>query len=101
MKTVASLLGLPLLILLLIQTSFAWEPRLRHLRSLDVEKNKAWLLQNRNCPGCYLRGANFKNLDLSDCDLTGADLTYAIWTDGTQCQPGSIGKCVPPAPPQQ
>ena len=74
----------------------AWEPRLRHLRQLDVGKNVEQLLQLKRCRFCYLRGANLKGYDLWDADFTGADLSDVIWMDGRKCRVGSIGKCLPP-----
>ena len=59
--------------------------------------------------GATLRGANlgdvnFSNSDLSYADLVGADISNvnftgavlgrAVWTDGTICQPESVGACL-------
>ena len=75
------------------QTVFGWEPRLRHLRSYDVQKNRARLLETRECRGCFLRGAVLVDFDLRDVDIQNADLQGAIWVDGERCIIGSIGYC--------
>jgi uncharacterized protein YjbI with pentapeptide repeats len=63
-----------------------------------------------------MKGINLQNVDLTNADLTNADLTYAnlknsrlggaridgarlekaIWTDGTVCAAGSVGRCLKP-----
>jgi len=64
--------------------------------------------------GARMKGANLQNSDLTNANLTDADLSFAIlrdavpggivmknarfdnaiWFDGNECQPGSIGKCI-------
>ena len=51
-----------------------------------------------NLSGVHLLGADLTNADLYHSNLTGANLTRAIlsnavWTDGSVCELGSIGKC--------
>ncbi len=41
------------------------------------------LKETKDCPKCAL----------SNADLTGANLSNAIWTDGKRCAKGSIGVC--------
>lgn len=88
------------LYLVLNTDSSAWEPRLQQLDRLDVQKNRDRVIRLGECRGCYLRGADFRHIDLRGADLAGAVLEGAIWTDGTTCQAGSIGRCVRPQPPQ-
>jgi uncharacterized protein YjbI with pentapeptide repeats len=45
--------------------------------------------------GADLTGADLTGADLTGADLSGADLSGATWVDGSQCGPGSIGRCVP------
>lgn len=65
--------------------------------------------------GADLKGANLQRADLAYADLSDADLSYAdlqganlgasvlkgtrldnaVWTDGSLCQPGSVGDCLP------
>lgn len=61
-----------------------------------------------NLSGVHLLGADLTNADLREADLTNADLYHsnltganltrailsnAVWTDGSVCELGSIGKC--------
>ena len=93
-STISSLLILCIFTTFFVgQAAFGWEPRLRELRAYDVTKNRARLLETRECRGCYLRGAMLLNYDLRDVDITNADLSGATWTDGEICLPGSIGFC--------
>lgn len=60
-------------------------------------------LAGTDLSGASLRDANLQEADLrgatlTGADLTGADLTGARWTDGRQCQTGSIGRCIPGEP---
>jgi len=89
------------LYLVLNAQSATWEPRLRPLVQMDVQANRDRLLRTGECRGCYLRRANFRNIDLTGMDYSRANLEGATWTDGTVCQVGSIGKCVPPTPPPE
>lgn len=56
-------------------------------------------LQNADLRGARLTSADFSYADLRGARLDGAELAmvrfdHAIWLDGRQCQPGSIGKCL-------
>lgn len=55
-------------------------------------------LRGADLAGADLGGANLSYADLTGADLTGANLRaaildQAIWTDGTLCAPGSLGRC--------
>jgi len=89
------------LYLILNAHASTWESRLKPLEQMDVKANRDRLLRTGECRGCYLRRANFKNIDLTGMDYSRADLVGAVWTDGTVCQVGSVGQCVPPTPPPQ
>ncbi|OGG96929.1 MAG: hypothetical protein A2527_00170 [Candidatus Lambdaproteobacteria bacterium RIFOXYD2_FULL_50_16] len=80
--------------------SSTWEPRLRPLQKMDVKANVDRIHRLGECRYCYLKRANLHHIDLTSVDLTGADLEGAVWSDGTVCQRGSIGRCVPPKPAQ-
>jgi len=65
--------------------------------------------------GVLLKGAGLRNADLSYADLSGSDLSFAdlrganlgaarldgvrfdhaIWINGAECAPGSVGRCLP------
>jgi len=82
------------------------------------------LRRSNTCAGCDLYKANFNGENLNEANLRGANLAYATfrkaslykadltdadlrgtnfegaqWIDGTICQEGSIGKCVPESQP--
>ena len=74
---------------------------------VDARLNHANLLQ-ANLMDADLTGADLTDARLISADLTGADLTDAvldgaklqgaklngaIWVDGTECGPGSVGRC--------
>lgn len=61
-------------------------------------------LRQANLSGAFLTQVDFTGADLRWANLKGAriwqgvkfdgaDLTYAIWTDGTQCPKPAIGRC--------
>jgi len=78
------------------------------------------VIQYNRCVDCYLKRANFSNLNLTEADLhnsnleyanfesatlykanlsganlTGANFSGALWIDGVSiCQNGSIGTCI-------
>jgi len=69
-----------------------------------VETNlKNSIVKGTNFRGADLRNVNFAGADLSHADLSGANITgadfsnailyRAIWVDGRQCSPDSIGNC--------
>jgi len=89
------------LYLVLNAESSTWEPRLRPLKSMDVKANVDRIHRLGECRFCYLRGANLRNIDLEGVDLTGANLEGVVWSDGTRCQRGSVGRCIPPKKPGQ
>ncbi|OGG99207.1 MAG: hypothetical protein A2600_05960 [Candidatus Lambdaproteobacteria bacterium RIFOXYD1_FULL_56_27] len=96
----ALVLGLYLLLNLPAESA-TWEPRLKPLSRVDTKANFDRVLRTGECRGCYLKGANFRNIDLTGTDLAGAELEGAIWTDGTVCQAGSVGRCIPPQRKQE
>jgi len=60
-------------------------------------------LSGANCMNASLTGARLVNANMRSTNLTGAnlsgvnlysaDLSLAVWTDGTICKEGSIGTC--------
>lgn len=55
-------------------------------------------LRGADLGGADLAGANLSYADLTGADLTGTNLSaatldQAIWTDGSVCRPGSVGRC--------
>ncbi|MCX7627649.1 MAG: pentapeptide repeat-containing protein [Methylophilaceae bacterium] len=52
-----------------------------------------YLLVGADLRGANLTNANLYGANLSYAQLEGADLSGAIWTDGRQCAPGSVGRC--------
>ena len=59
--------------------------RLTDLRGADFSDAKL--------TGAKLQKANLQGAILDDANLNGANLSGAIWIDGTECAPGSIGRC--------
>jgi len=77
-------------------------------------------LSGANLSGADLKGASLRSADLTNADLSGADLSYAdlrnatidqatlagvnlssaLWIDGSECAPGSVGHCNRTAPPK-
>jgi len=51
------------------------------------------VLSDADLRGADLKGANLIGTYLFNVKLTGASLDGAIWTDGTTCKAGSLGKC--------
>ncbi len=71
-------------------------------------------LRGTNFNQATLKGASLRKADLTNANLTGSDLSYAdlstanldgamldgakldnaIWSDGSVCQPGSVGQCL-------
>ena len=50
-------------------------------------------LSDANLMGAKLQNADLTGANLEGARLTGASLTGAIWTDGSECGPGSVGSC--------
>lgn len=75
------------------------------LRYADLRGSR---LLGANLQSTDLRGANLSRSDLRFADLSGglveevdlsdADLSGAIWIDGTRCDEQSIGRCLPKSP---
>ncbi len=51
-------------------------------------------LANANLRDSNLSYADFAGADLSAANLEGAILDHAIWIDGGQCAPQSVGRCI-------
>jgi uncharacterized protein YjbI with pentapeptide repeats len=50
-------------------------------------------LTNANLLKANLFGANLTDANLTGAHMFGANFSNALWTDGTICKEGSIGKC--------
>jgi len=63
----------------------------------DIDPSNANLfganLTNANLFKANLSGANLTGANLTGAHLFGANFSNALWTDGTICGGGSIGKC--------
>jgi uncharacterized protein YjbI with pentapeptide repeats len=64
--------------------------RLANFRGADLRRA---VLRDAKLTGAKLQKANLQGAVLEDAVLRGADLTGAIWIDGSECGPGSIGRC--------
>lgn len=56
-------------------------------------------LQNADLSDANMKEANLQEANLSGAEISGvdwqyADLTGAVWRDGSKCMPSSIGRCV-------
>ncbi len=51
-------------------------------------------LRNANLKRAKFRKATLLGADLSGANIYGTNFVGAMWTDGSICQPGSVGKCV-------
>lgn len=118
-------IGLSFLIFLAAQAALSYDrsSRLFDLEEFNVKKNSYTLLRTNGCPGCYLVEARFSGIDLTNANLRGANLigatfinatlkgadlsgakfaganfSGALWTDGSICQRGSIGRCIKSSP---
>lgn len=50
-------------------------------------------LSEARLTGAQLQEADLTGANLTDAKLSGANLTGAVWHDGRECKPGSIGRC--------
>lgn len=64
--------------------------RMSNLRGADLRRA---LLRDAKLTGAKLQKANLQGAILDDANLKGANLSGAIWIDGRECGPGSIGHC--------
>lgn len=99
--------------------SYDSSSRLKALDKFNVKKNAYRLVNTNSCPGCYLVNAKLSYMNLTEANLAGAnligatfiratlrganlngakiagaDFSGAQWTDGSICQPRSIGQCI-------
>jgi hypothetical protein len=64
--------------------------RLTDLRGADLRGAD---FSDAKLTGAKLQKANLQDAILDDANLNGANFSGAIWIDGTECAPGSIGRC--------
>ena len=66
-----------------------------NLKSANMRraKLKKTNLENANLEGANLSWADLQGADLTGANLDNANLEHATWTDGSQCERGSIGQC--------
>ena len=64
--------------------------RLTDLRGADLRGAD---FSDAKLTGAKLQKANLQGAILDDANLNGANLSGAIWIDGSECAPGSVGRC--------
>ena len=64
--------------------------RLTDLRGADLRGAD---FSDAKLTGAKLQKANLQGAILDDANLNGANFSGAIWIDGSECAPGSIGRC--------
>ena len=64
--------------------------RLTDLRGADLRGAD---FSDAKLTGAKLQKANLQDAILDDANLNGANFSGAIWIDGSECAPGSVGRC--------